>query len=146
MTARSTDFDRKLVNGRNGSLISTDKQRILLPKSQAMIYEFQLSEAFATYGDGPRSERVHKCFEIFEELTEQSGAFKGIMQAIGDELKLSVYSQGFTSTNAADGRIVEKIPYFTIVNRVERAKYLSSDLGRMLIPSLPKLFKSFSRN
>lgn len=122
-----------------GSSVDGSEKRFIAPKSQALIYEFQLQEMATSHPGTPRVEKTHLCFQILEELTEQAGAaYKLIMRTIQEELKQSVYSQVITST--LDEPYLEKIPYFTLIQRFEKQRIqTSSKSGDYVAEILQKL-------
>jgi hypothetical protein len=72
----------------------------------------------------PRVEKVNICFEILDELSEKAGAFKNVMKQVVEELRNSVFSQVVTSS--LSDPFVEKIPYFSLIQRFEKQRINAS--------------------
>ena len=88
----------------------------------AVIFEMKLQESFLQSDKLPNRDRVNRCFEILDEMNPYLGSFSGLIKRIQDELHRSIYSKTLTSSSV-DGKKLEKIPYFVVVQRMKDLKY-----------------------
>ncbi len=72
------------------------------------------------YDKTPCRERVNQCFAILEDINPYLGSFGPLVKMIQEELQKSVYSNSLTSN--ADGKQLEKVPYFTAIQRIKDLK------------------------
>jgi hypothetical protein len=77
-----------------------------------------LTEMFKTHTKSPSQERVRVVFSALDDMIPHVGPLSAVLKIIRDELYASVYSKDFTVT-ASDAQ-VRHLPYFGLVNRIER--------------------------
>lgn len=84
----------------------------LPPKSQALIYHVHLKEVFENYPDSPSLERTKICFEIFENIVDQTGHLSTVLSIIKDELRKSCFSDTVTAADVEP--FYESLPYYML--------------------------------
>ncbi|EDO46114.1 predicted protein [Nematostella vectensis] len=116
------------------------ERRVLSSRSPSTKYEVLLLEDVANRKKGPCDERMPICFNVLDEILPQLGVYRKIMSMLRDELYEAVHSQEYTTIPPKKGRnrtpILQRIPYFVLVNRVyeerdKRADDLQEDIERL---------------
>ncbi|KND00165.1 uncharacterized protein SPPG_04506 [Spizellomyces punctatus DAOM BR117] len=115
----STRVGKDMISHSNSSVRSTERVRIS-PRSHVLQYEVQLKELFEKYPTQPSRERASGCFAILSEIIPFLGTLGPIVRLIKDELYSSVYSEDLTSSS--EEPFVERLPYFSAVNRICEAR------------------------
>ncbi|KAL2916813.1 hypothetical protein HK105_203592 [Polyrhizophydium stewartii] len=111
----------------------------IAPRSQALIYEVQLKEAFEGGPKTPSRERVMCCFRILGDLVPQAGTFSPVLKVIKDELERSVFSKGLTSADREP--FVERIPFFSLVDRIDQVRAAESQRTHAVLDDLHQKLK-----
>jgi hypothetical protein len=96
-------------------------------RSLAVQYEIALLDARkqSAAGNSPTEERVQICFQLIDNLLPHLGVYQNVFRMIRDELFEAVYSQELTSSSSSDpssDRAVERLSYFTLVQRIDQQK------------------------
>ncbi|XP_038070672.1 citron Rho-interacting kinase-like [Patiria miniata] len=111
------------------------KMTVLDGYSPAKIFETRLLEVKQQEEKALSAERAQVLFEVFDEVLPQLGIFRNVLKMVRDEIFEAVYSDQYTSSkethtpyNAAtnvvtdrreeDRTFIQRIPYFTLVQRV----------------------------
>nr|KAJ3422388.1 hypothetical protein HK105_008307 [Polyrhizophydium stewartii] len=105
----------------------------------ALIYEVQLKEAFEGGPKTPSRERVMCCFRILGDLVPQAGTFSPVLKVIKDELERSVFSKGLTSADREP--FVERIPFFSLVDRIDQVRAAESQRTHAVLDDLHQKLK-----
>lgn len=88
----------------------------------ALVYETRLREMLGTHA-GPSRDRINAVFTILDDINPFLGSFSHIVKELREELYISVFSNSLTS----NGSSLERIPYFSYINRIKQLKKEESD-------------------
>ncbi|XP_033633186.1 uncharacterized protein LOC117294776 [Asterias rubens] len=103
--------------------------------SPAKVFETRLMEVRQQEKQSLSPERAQMLFDVFDQVLPQLGIFKKVLAMVRDELFEAVYSDQYTSSNEThtsystatnvvtdkkqeDQRYIQRIPFFTLVQRV----------------------------
>ncbi|XP_022086611.1 uncharacterized protein LOC110977099 isoform X2 [Acanthaster planci] len=123
--------------------------------SPAKIFETRLLEVKQHEKQELSAERAQVLFEVFDEVLPQLGIFRNVLKMVRDEIFEAVYSDQYTSSketrtpyNTAtnvitdrkeeDRTFIQRIPYFTLVQRVYAERHEEADNLRDEIEILEK--------
>lgn len=112
--------------------------------SPATSFEVRLNEIQHRNTKCPSSERAMSIFEVFDEVLPQLGIFQKVLKMVRDETFEAVYSNQYTSsqeqhtnfdaaTNVASDKgvhnkvFIQRIPYFSLVQRVYDSRHEEAD-------------------
>jgi hypothetical protein len=110
------------VSTRSEGMLLQSCLSFFLKKTIVIAFEMQLQEVFLSHPKTPSRDRINHCFAILEEVIPRLGPWSLLIKKIYDELFKSVYSNSLTSTSLKEDNQIEKIPYFTAVNRIKELK------------------------
>nr|XP_054766729.1 uncharacterized protein LOC129273690 [Lytechinus pictus] len=113
---------------------------VLESYSPATSFEVRLNEVQQRSTKCPSSERAMSIFEVFDEVLPQLGIFQKVLKMVRDEMFEAVYSHQYTgsqsqhtdynpATNIVTARgvenkvYIERIPYFSLVQRVYDSRH-----------------------
>ena len=123
-------------------------RRVLSSRSPATKYEVMLVEDTSLASEKrPNESRMTTCFKVFEEVLPQLGVYRQVMGMLRDELYEAVYSLDYTTIPANKARsqtpVIERVPYFVLVNRIyrerdENAELLEEKLSKLEEASVSK--------
>ncbi|XP_030842136.1 neurofilament medium polypeptide isoform X2 [Strongylocentrotus purpuratus] len=128
---------------------------VLESYSPATSFEVRLNEVQQRSTKCPSSQRAMSIFEVFDEVLPQLGIFRKILKMVRDEMFEAVYSHQYTgsqeqhtdysaATNVVTARgvenkvYIERIPYFSLVQRVYDSRHEEADELREEVKVLQK--------
>ena len=131
-------------------VVSTERKRIN-PRSQgnlfqllniAIVFESRLQEVMSESTgnvniNGPSRQRINTVFAILDELNPFLGPFSNLVKELRNELYISVFSNSLTCFNGD----LERIPYFSAINRIKELKREEIDKIQETIKDLSQRIK-----